>query len=341
MTAADGQSLYGQSGETQAAYQAAYGSGASAAWDRDHNAAIGAGGGYSGGGGLASDGSEAWANAAEHQGWMDEQTLANQRLQIENAYKVGMANARNDAERNKIQKWYNERQVELALLQHSIAQGQLGLGYLTQAVQWANSPDNYFKLLDFQAGARERQDVPLYLQALLNNTQQAPFQLQKGQPVAHQTADLLQALGYSGGVKMGKGGLPTQQAPSVGALNVSPTGAFAPAAAGAAAQQPVSYGKGAGQSRDVDPRSAATQAILKASPPSLAAGYSAQDLGALNAIAQLYSAPQKIQPGQWESLAPTAKRLTLAGISRLGGDPSIFLDTLQKSRLNMGSASAA
>jgi hypothetical protein len=42
MAAADGQTLGGQSAETQAAFQAAYGSNASAAWEAEHNAAIGA-----------------------------------------------------------------------------------------------------------------------------------------------------------------------------------------------------------------------------------------------------------------------------------------------------------
>lgn len=263
--------------------------------------------------------------------------LAQQKYAVDQQYKAAMANAKNDAERNKIQKWWNERQVELALLTHSLNQARLGLDYLKQGVEYAQTPDNYFKLLDFQAGAQQRQDVPMFLDALLRNQQLPAWQQSGGMPTAKSLGDMLQVLGFSGGAKTGQG-LPSYD---VG-QNITATGATAPPSGEAPAPYAPTSSSGGAKSQTkgaaVDPRLAGAQAIMKASPPSALAGYSAQDAAALEAIMRLYSSPQSIQPGDWESQPLTARKLTLAGVARGGGDPALFLDRLARSRPNLGSA---
>lgn len=52
--------------------------------------------------------------------------------------------------------------------QNAIAQGNLGLQYLTQAAQ-LQGPQNVFQLSNFNRGAQGNQNVPVFLQALANN----------------------------------------------------------------------------------------------------------------------------------------------------------------------------
>jgi hypothetical protein len=233
--AADGQSLWDQNSSTQSMFINTFGSDITAneQWVSQHNAAIGASGGGGGSGSSGSGGSgvsdgSGWEEFFSNQAGADEaarklqsKQIAINKDQVKGQIKYWQGQIENQRKQIAVEKgraaadkWYQEREVELALLQHQIALGQLGESYIKDAVEYASTPDNYWKLLDFQAGASQRQDVPLALQALAGQTSLAAFQEHGGTPTMKSPADLLSLLGYQGQITGNNSGMPFQSAPS-------------------------------------------------------------------------------------------------------------------------------
>jgi hypothetical protein len=94
--------------------------------------------------------------------------------------------------------WKAEQEVRLQEGALQIQAGNLGLDYLKTAVEWASTPDNYYKLLDFEMGAKGRQDVPMYLQALENAAGVRGFGTPGGMPDQRSMGDLASSLGWQG-----------------------------------------------------------------------------------------------------------------------------------------------
>lgn len=115
-----------------------------------------------------------------------------QKKQIDNQYQIAIRNAKTAEEAQRIQKWYQEQQVRLA-------ESRLGLDYLTTAAQM-RGPGDWAQFSDFLRGASQRQDVPVFVQALQNNTRMPAFQAAGGQPTpASADALLAQMTGQGGG----------------------------------------------------------------------------------------------------------------------------------------------
>lgn len=423
------------------------------------------------------------AQQIENQMEMFKQQLELDRDRLEQVEipRVGIEKARQKAD-----EWYQEQQVKLGLLSHMIARGNLGLDYLKQATEYASTPDNYFKLVDFMRGAKQRGDVPVYLKALMEGVQMPAWTEQGGQPVPRDINDLLSGFGYSPtAMAVGQSGVPaaaqgstTTTIPTVmgGTQPATTTATQAPAVLPSAAPAPVAAPAGAGvpstpapqattqegegesnmawEYRDdkptkdmadqgwvqtpkgdsrlgrwrrpgsgspgggngpdrggvsipgvytpmqmtlgqqiyrpgdvgvvyqnsglpyvpnrglgtplrpfeqgrgmgapggpgitidasaspTDPRISAAQALVGANPPSTTDGYSAQDVSTLQALSSLYASPQSVQPGGFEALTDTEKRLTMAGFSKLGGDPASWLAKYAASRPGQGAATKA
>jgi hypothetical protein len=151
--------------------------------------------------------------------WADQLALSKEGLEQE-WERIAIERGQAEADR-----WYKQAQIGLGLLAHKAAmeeigfkywaQGldhqarmtdamwqhqdrlaQLGLGWVTQAVEYASTPENYWKLADFQAGASERQDVPIALQNLMAGVQGAAFQQPGGTPTPNNINDLVARLGF-------------------------------------------------------------------------------------------------------------------------------------------------
>lgn len=69
-----------------------------------------------------------------------------------------------------------------------------GLGYLTAAAKM-RGPEDYLQQADFLRGASQRQDVPIFLQNLMQGVGGASFQAPGGAPAGATMANLVQKLG--------------------------------------------------------------------------------------------------------------------------------------------------
>lgn len=360
MAAADGQRFQDQSDQTQQDFRAAYGDNAEAAWNQEHNAVIGQSGGGGGGNASASSsgsngGATDWTKdffsnqAGQAQAALDQsakqfkQTLGVRKDELKAQIDQWQRQTKLQYDQLKEQKgvdaankWYQEQEINVALLAHQLQLSQLGLDYIKTGVEYASTPNNYWKLLDFQAGASQRQDVPLALQALSGSINQPAFQQAGGQPTPNNPNDMFSLLGFTP---------PTATAGSPPTSTVTATGVSAPPAAstiGAAGMQAVT--QGAPSSNTIAPMSApqaAAMGVVQNVPPSSTAGWNPQDVSALNTIMGLYANPNQVAPGAWDSTDPVTKALTLSGIQRGGGDPRLFLDQLTKLRPNQGQSQAA
>ena len=90
-----------------------------------------------------------------------------------------------------------------------IRSGQLGLGYLDTASQ-LRGPENYLESVDFMRGASQRQDVPVFLQSLMNGGVLPGFQAPGGSPQGLNMQGLMQQMGF-GGAPGGGGSPPNTQ----------------------------------------------------------------------------------------------------------------------------------
>lgn len=92
-----------------------------------------------------------------------------------------------------------------------IQSGQLGLGYLDTASK-LRGPENYLQAADFMRGAAARQDVPIFMQSLLNGGVLPGFQAPGGSPQGLNIQGLMQQMGFGGGnAAPGVGGPPNDQ----------------------------------------------------------------------------------------------------------------------------------
>jgi hypothetical protein len=107
----------------------------------------------------------------------------NHRLQLKHLREIGIP-MRELAEREQA---FNEEQAKWA---RGFAQAQLGLEYM----KWQSSlsgPGDWMQAYNFARNARSNPNVPVYLQGLLDNVQQAGFSGYAGTPDA-QTAESIQ-----------------------------------------------------------------------------------------------------------------------------------------------------
>jgi hypothetical protein len=91
-----------------------------------------------------------------------------------------------------------------------------------------------------------------------------------------------------------------------------------------------------------DPRALAASAIVESSPPSPFAGWSAEDVAAINAISNLYQKGlHTMAPGSLESMGADERKLLFAGGARLGYSPVSELERYALSRPGQGASNAA
>lgn len=220
----------------------------------------------------------------------------------------------------KANAWYQREQTKLGWAAQrldeeiqrgrlSLDQSKLGLDYLMADAEFRSTPDNYFKLMDFQAGASQRQDVPIFLQRLVENTTGAQSPQNPGQPAP--------------------GGTPT-------------AGSAQQAIAALTGQaQPSGGGGGESAPKSTDPRLAAILAAVKAAPPSGTDGWNDQDKTALGVIQSLYQQGfGSLGPQALESAGKTGRALLAAGGKRLGYDPSMAFEDYVNSRYQGSSGRA-
>jgi hypothetical protein len=154
--AVDPSAFYQQDAQTQALYTQYHGTNAAADWARDATAAVARATAAAGGGTPG--------------GMQGTPTLALQQL-------YGGAGAPQPGQQT-LDAELRRRQAALAELtqqqQNALAQGTLGLNYLTAASQMGG-PSDVFNQIDFLRGARARGDVPQFLGALASNTQLPGF----------------------------------------------------------------------------------------------------------------------------------------------------------------------
>lgn len=226
--------------------------------------------------------------------------------------------------------WYKQEQVRLADQTHQLAMSQLGLDYLKTDVEYRSSPDNYFKLADFEAGARARQDVPLFLQGLQQNVQGAAYQAPGGMPTSQGIGSGIEALGGS-------------LAPGVGQTWTPPNGGIFGGFKDVPSQYQTQYQTQASAVPGVaQPVMTPQQASAATVGSSGTEGWNAQDVSALNAIGQLMrQGAHKLAPGALESLSSDNRALLGAGIARLGGSARSFMEQYQKSRPGQGNTQLA
>jgi hypothetical protein len=128
---------------------------------------------------------------------------ANARFEAEMAFRMkqlALEKKRLEIERGKAaaDAWYQQQQVRLTEEAHMLKASEIGLDYLKTSVEYASTADNYFKQADFQAGMAQRQDVPLFMEALLNNVNSATAQQWGGKPEPNNLTELAQGMGYDG-----------------------------------------------------------------------------------------------------------------------------------------------
>lgn len=255
---------------------------------------------------------EAWLNSPWGQKWQTDTDAANaeqqrryneefglRKKQLDQNYALALRNAKTQEEATRLNREYQRAQLQLAREQFEFNKGmeqsKLGLDYLKTQVDYQNSPDNYFKLMDLRAGASQRQDVPIFLQNLFSNVQAPAWQTPGGTPTP-------------GSVQAGAAALTGQ---SSGASTAS----------------------GAGSSAPKDPAMQAAIAALKASPPSGTQGYSDQDKDALAIIGAIYGRGfGALGPQALEQAGDVGQRLLGAGGRRLGYDPAMAQEDYTRSR---------
>lgn len=256
---------------------------------------------------------QSWLQANREAAGYQREVLAEQ---IKSRSETNKLRAREIAVREgeaKANAWYQREQTKLGWAAQrldeeiqrgrlSLDQSKLGLDYLMADAELRSTPDNYFKLMDFQAGAQARQDVPIFLQRLIENTTGAQSPGNAGQPAP--------------------GGTPTpgsaQQAIAALTGQANPSGGS---------------GSGGGTAQSTDPRLAAILAAVKAAPPSGTEGYSDQDKTALGVIQALYQQGfGSLGPQALESAGKTGRALIAAGGRRLGYDPTMAFEDYQNSR---------
>lgn len=91
-----------------------------------------------------------------------------------------------------------EQRIREADMQHSLSQGTLGLNYL-QARASLSGPGDWGEALDLQAGARQRQDVPIFFQRLADNVQSPGFTGVGGVPKALSMQSMANSMTAGGG----------------------------------------------------------------------------------------------------------------------------------------------
>jgi hypothetical protein len=73
----------------------------------------------------------------------------------------------------QIDAWAKAAQIELGRAAQDIQRGELGLSWTQTLAQAGQRPEDYFASADIARGAQARQDVPIFMRALLEN--QAPL----------------------------------------------------------------------------------------------------------------------------------------------------------------------
>jgi hypothetical protein len=74
----------------------------------------------------------------------------------------------------QIDAWYKAAQIELGRSAQEIQRGELGLNWVNTIAQAGQRPEDYFYAADIARGAQGREDVPIFLRALLENVAALP-----------------------------------------------------------------------------------------------------------------------------------------------------------------------
>lgn len=325
---------------------------------------------------------QVWLDSVDREAENAKAQLATQRASVDNQYRIGMAQVKNAAEQNEIDRWYKGEVVQLdqqrvkieqatlALrnrietgrldldtelgrakveleqgrlgLDTELGQGRLGLdselgrgrlgldtelgrgrlevergGLGLQAVSEAakmGGPENYFQYLDYLGGARQLPGMANWLGALQGNAPQLAFTAPGAQrPAAQSFGGMIGLLGGSTAPGTSGGG---------GAASGGTTGTT-----------------GGSTASGTDPQAAAAAAVVKASPPSTMAGYSPDDIRALDVIQGIYGAgAHTMAPGVYESMSPAQKALFASGGRKTGHDPREFLAAHEQSRIGQAAS---
>lgn len=148
--------------------------------------------------------------------------------QLDQAWRINEANNRESLKRQKLtsdasrysadqtaksSRYTADRSYESAKYK---TDAETGLGYLTAAAKM-RGPEDYLQQADFLRGASQRQDVPIFLQNLMNSVGGAAFQAPGGAPQGATMASLVQKLGGGATVPGAAAGPSGQNASFLGA----------------------------------------------------------------------------------------------------------------------------
>lgn len=112
--------------------------------------------------------------------------------EVEQQYKIAKLNAKTQRERNEIDRWYNQQQVQLAQerlaqdkyefeQEHALNKGRLGYDVLNMAAQ-LRGPENYFQAANFARGVADDPNSAGFLNALKDNIGQRSYGAQYSVP---------------------------------------------------------------------------------------------------------------------------------------------------------------
>lgn len=129
---------------------------------------------------------------ADEQAREADRTYKLNRDKLDQDYKVAKLNAKTARERNEIDKWYNQQQVQLAQQRlafdqdsfnktHALNQAKLGYDLLSTAAQ-LRGPASYFQASEFNRGVAANPQSATFLNALRDNAQLSDFGAQYGVP---------------------------------------------------------------------------------------------------------------------------------------------------------------
>lgn len=266
--------------------------------------------------------------------------LQSQKAQIDNQYKVAMAGVKNEQERIALDRWKAEQDVRLTEARIAIEQGNLevarerlgiergaqGLDLLRTTVDLNSQVRNWAAALDWRRGVSLNPNAPVFLRNMLENAgvsagSHAPTMVApQGLPEQNSLAAVLSSLGVN----------------STGNAAADQTNALM---SGASTTQTSGQAATSGAQKEVDPRVAALNAVVKNYVPSDGDMYDQKDIAALKTIAAIAAQGSGKSANKIAQLTEDERDFFAGGLDRLGIGGDGWLAESERRRYGGGTAS--
>lgn len=277
-----------------------------------------------------------------------QQSLQNQRKDIDNRYEIAKAGVRNDEERTRLDRWKAEQDTRLREAEIAIRQGDLelgrgrlgldtelgrgrlnldrgaqGLDLLDRDIQLRQTPRSWAALADWEAGVSANADAPVFLRSLLENSTGGP-----GSPTAAPSM-------------VARQGLPEQNslAATLAGLGVGQAGADQTNAMMSGAGTGDAATTGAGAKPEETPQMTAIKAMLGKHQFSDTEGWDPKDSAMLRSIATLAAQGSHKSANRYAMQDEDDKDLIRGGLARLGINPERWDRNVERQRWGGGAHS--